>query len=253
MEGNNHYIIQRIMNLRVGTSETASWEETTAYDSLYNFKWKPFSNGIKYDQISTYGVKQLVNHIEGHECLTTKDQLFINMRSYCEKVSPHINVFDLLPLTFILDFKSENVFEQYETFKNIHKLLETNLALDCQEINKKLFNFHIATERKAQNTIKNHYKLLQSAHDHKNIWLLKPTGLNRGRGIHIFTSVEELKQILVENYDVNFFGFSSAQMLKGAISGTQQPRISLNQEPQCPPTVGPAGQAEEGADAQVNA
>lgn len=63
------------------------------------------------------------------------------MRAYCEKTSPHINVFDLLPLTFILDFKSENVFEQYETFKNIHKLLEINIALDCQEINKKLFNF----------------------------------------------------------------------------------------------------------------
>jgi hypothetical protein len=51
---------------------------------------------------------------------------------------------------------------------------------------------------------------MASAHDHKNIWLLKPTGLNRGRGIHIFTSIDELKQILIENYDITFFGFSSA-------------------------------------------
>jgi hypothetical protein len=47
--------------------------------------------------------------------------------------------------------------------------------------------------------------MMRSAHDHKNIWLLKPTGLNRGRGIHIFTTLEELRNILIENYDVNFF------------------------------------------------
>jgi Tubulin-tyrosine ligase family len=47
--------------------------------------------------------------------------------------------------------------------------------------------------------------MMQSAHDHKNIWLLKPTGLNRGRGIHIFTTLEELRNILIDNYDVNFF------------------------------------------------
>lgn len=51
---------------------------------------------------------------------------------------------------------------------------------------------------------------MQSAHDKKNIWLLKPTGLNRGRGIHIFTTLEELKQILIENYDIQWFGGSSS-------------------------------------------
>jgi phosphoribosylamine-glycine ligase len=45
------------------------------------------------------------------------------------------------------------------------------------------------------------------------MWLLKPTGLNRGRGIHIFTTMEELKNILIENYDVNFFGSSTNQSI----------------------------------------
>lgn len=53
---------------------------------------------------------------------------------------------------------------------------------------------------------------MSSAHDHKNIWLLKPTGLNRGRGIHIFTTLDELKQILIDNYDISWFGFSSASI-----------------------------------------
>jgi hypothetical protein len=68
----------------------------------------------------------------------------------------------------------------------VHKLVETNLSADINEINKKLLNYQTATERKAQIALKNPYKMMRSAHDHKNIWLLKPTGLNRGRGIHIF-------------------------------------------------------------------
>ena len=49
-----------------------TWEETTA-THLFNFKWKPTSNGLTYDRLSKYGYKQLVNHIEGHSALTTKD------------------------------------------------------------------------------------------------------------------------------------------------------------------------------------
>jgi hypothetical protein len=37
-------------------------------------------------------------------------------------------------------------------------------------------------------------------HAHKNIWLLKPTGCNRGVGIHIFTSTTELQSILWHQY-----------------------------------------------------
>lgn len=47
---------------------------------------------------------------------------------------------------------------------------------------------------------------MHSAHDHKNMWLLKPTGLNRGRGIHIFRTIDELKAILRDNYDISLFG-----------------------------------------------
>lgn len=32
----------------------------------------------------------------------------------------------------------------------------------------------------------------EAEHKHKNLWLLKPTGLNRGVGIHVFNSVSDL-------------------------------------------------------------
>jgi hypothetical protein len=87
----------------------------------------------------------------------------------------------------------------------VHKLIDNNINLSCNDLNKKLAQFQAASERRAVNQLRNPYKMMQSAHDHKNIWLLKPTGLNRGRGIHIFTTLEELRNILIENYDVNFF------------------------------------------------
>ena len=62
------------------------------------------------------------------------------------------------------------------------------------------------TERKGH-TVKSAYKLLDSLHNHKNIWLLKPTGLNRGRGIHIFQTIDEFKKILKDTYDISNSGY----------------------------------------------
>ena len=33
-----------------------------------------------------------------------------------------------------------------------------------------------------------------------NLWLLKPTGLNRGRGIHVFRDLDILKEIILNDY-----------------------------------------------------
>ena len=140
-----------------------SWEETVPYDSLFNFKWQPWSNGLKYDYLSKYGSKQLVNHIEGHEGITTKDSLFLNLRTYFEK--SNTNVFDVVPLTFILDFKSDFIYEQIDIFRGVHKIIETNIAADISELNKKIQQFQTVNERKGH-MVKNAYKLLPSSHDH---------------------------------------------------------------------------------------
>jgi hypothetical protein len=41
-----------------GETGFTGWEAADDhFDSLYNFKWKPTSNGIKYDLISKHGLK----------------------------------------------------------------------------------------------------------------------------------------------------------------------------------------------------
>ena len=52
------------------------------------------------------------------------------------------------------------------------------------------------------------YKINQAEHQHKNLWLLKPTGMNRGVGIHVFNSVQELQAILWTHYRIYIEGMN---------------------------------------------
>ena len=61
IDGNNSRIIRDCMALR-----DDRWEETSTFDKIFNFKWQPISRGINYDTVSTFGTRQLVNHIKGH-------------------------------------------------------------------------------------------------------------------------------------------------------------------------------------------
>lgn len=79
-QGNNSNVVRKCLLLR-----SEQWEETSHSDKLFNFKWLPLARGILYNQMNAYGVKQLVNHVSGHEQLTTKDKLFENLTFYCEQ------------------------------------------------------------------------------------------------------------------------------------------------------------------------
>lgn len=87
------------------------WQETNT-PHLFNFKWKPTSNGINFERLGKFGYRQLVNHIEGHGALTTKDQLFINMKAYCER--KQLDVYDMIPLTFAVDFSEINHQQRFD-------------------------------------------------------------------------------------------------------------------------------------------
>lgn len=108
------------------------WEETSDFDTLFNFKWHPISKGIKFDIVNTHGTRQLVNHFENHGCFTTKDHLFKNFLSYCE--SKKQNVFEYLPLTFVLEVDSLNYAHDLEKFINYFTFIEKSIENSGLEI-----------------------------------------------------------------------------------------------------------------------
>ncbi len=108
------------------------WEETSNSDKLFNFKWLPFSRGVQYSQMNAFGVKQLVNHINGHEHLTTKDKLFENYTFHCETIKQ--DVFQSLPIQFTLQMDNNQCYQEF------HKFLQLFTAIDreaLQDVNTK--------------------------------------------------------------------------------------------------------------------
>jgi hypothetical protein len=51
MGGNNSKLIKEVLQKR------ENWEETHPFSSLYNFKWKPDSNGLRFDQLNPPNVR----------------------------------------------------------------------------------------------------------------------------------------------------------------------------------------------------
>ena len=83
-------------------------------------------------------------------------------------------------------------------------LFEQNKSLPTSELNRMLH----ALQTKSDKRIKTVGYVGEAEHQHKNLWLLKPTGYNRGIGIHVFNSVDDLKSILWNHYRINVYALN---------------------------------------------
>ncbi len=189
--GNNSGIIRRCFERRMDY-----WKEAPTFSRIFHFKWQPFSKGLIFDQLSL-SQKQIVNHFECHHEVTTKDCLFRNMYVHAE--SKRVNVFDFVPITFLLDVDSESFCADLERFVHCYNILDSAKASANSEeavrtINQKLSQFPIFGEKKIPPHSK--AKLYPTHYAGQNIWILKPTGFNRGRGVSVFETVDRLKTLL---------------------------------------------------------
>jgi len=181
--GNNSHLVRRCIERRT------DWKEVPESCSIFHFKWQPFSKGIYFDQISI-SQKQMINHFEHHHEITTKDLLFRNLLLHLDHSKK--NVFNYVPVTFLLDMDSEDFFTDLERFIYCYNTIKNTNSLKA--INQKLAGFPVLKDKKALTQHK--YKLLDSHFAGGNIWILKPTGFNRGRGVSVFDSIERLKKLL---------------------------------------------------------
>jgi len=159
----------------------------------------------------------MINHLEYHCELTKKSNLFINLQTFSEINKE--NVFNYIPITFYIEVNttSHNVhlstvlqnftclFLALESNKEqigmLHafpeKLLETYKP---SKMSKKLKNFGSLTpsdfgNRGIPQYIK--YSMPLCHFRGHNLWLLKPTSLNRGRGIHVFNNLATLQELIM--------------------------------------------------------
>jgi hypothetical protein len=55
------------------------------------------------------------------------------MKAYCEK--KNIDVFEMVPLTFAVDFREENQAEQFNKILQVISIFEKNISLTSSELN----------------------------------------------------------------------------------------------------------------------
>jgi hypothetical protein len=145
----------------------------------------------------------MVNHFEFHQEITTKDLLFKNLKAYAELNK--INVFDYLPLTFLVDVDSQTYIPDIEKFTRCYEAIQSiieagnksspDYTKQCLKlIDQKLMQLGISKERRMVSHCRP--KIMDSHFAGRNIWILKATGFNRGRGVHVFNTMEKLKSLI---------------------------------------------------------
>lgn len=77
-------------------------------------------------------------------------------------------------------------------------MFEKHITLAPSELNSKLQSI----QQNYDKSLKSPLSIGPSEHQGKNLWLLKPTGFNRGIGIHVFNSLEDLQNILWTHYRI---------------------------------------------------
>ena len=145
----------------------------------------------------------MVNHFEFHHEITTKDLLFKNTKAYAELNK--FNIFDHIPLTFIISVDASSYSSDLGKFAQCFDMIEgitragdrtvPDYCKQCLKlINQKLGQIKLPGERRAVAQCK--AKIVNTNYCGKNIWILKPTGFNRGRGVSVFNSMEKLKNLI---------------------------------------------------------
>ena len=61
-------------------------------------------------------------------------------------------MFDIVPLTIVIDYLKDDVGEKMEMFMNLHKIIEKNIQDDFEEIWKEINNYKTYTDVATQPT-----------------------------------------------------------------------------------------------------
>ncbi|CAK93842.1 unnamed protein product (macronuclear) [Paramecium tetraurelia] len=190
--GNNSELIKRVFDYR------SDWHQTTNI-ARANFRWQQSNHGYKYFKLNWHkSHKELLNHFEFHPEISNKKNLLVNVSAACEILK--LNPFDITPVTFAIDFTDSSVECNISAFYNFYnknapeakQLNKQDAQNKLNEIKKKL---RIAPSKEKKQL---EFQMRDTFTGPDYLWLLKPTGLNRGRGIHVFQDIDNLIDLLID-------------------------------------------------------
>ena len=184
--GNNSKLIEKVMKYRSDV-----WEKVPISNYKFcDFIWAPLISQIDFK--SNQYIYQFVNHIQFNEEISNKMRLYANLLKHCEKKK--IDVYKIFPFTICLTLTHHSFDEQLENFKLLFK--EINKYTPKSDIIfASLFNALLNRTIGCSQTI----NIPKTFNSGKNMWIIKPVNLNRGRCIKVLNDLDmilkEMKSI----------------------------------------------------------
>ena len=133
------------------------------------------------DAVRKVGSKQFFNRVDGLECINRKDQMYIDLRCYCEREG--LDLHSMTPPTFIVSAGKAS--SEYNRFARICK------AMDADKFRKS--SGTIKMDDRRGNVIGS-----TSTTGTSNVWIVKPALLNNGKGIQIGNCFQRVNKHLCE-------------------------------------------------------
>jgi len=158
-----------------------------------DFIWSPLPNVIDFNHCSEKRI--YVNHLEFHSNLSNKLNLYYNLIRYCE--SKKINLFDYFPFTICLSLSQNNFNTQLENFKKFcEELPSFTPKSDVKYVER--FNILLSKRTGETQTI----NIPQTYNTGRNMWIIKPINLNRGRCIQVLNDTNTIVEYLLKIQDM---------------------------------------------------
>ena len=177
--GNNSKLIETVMEHR-----KQDWEKVPiTYSGFCDLVWAPLSCTINFQNCESK--HQYVNHIEFNNEISNKMRLYANLLRHCEEKK--IDAFSIFPFTITLQVSHRSFNEQLGNFEKLYK----NINSYTPKSNKKFSEmFNVILSKKIGST--QNINIPETFNDGKNLWIIKPVNLNRGRFITVDNNLKNL-------------------------------------------------------------
>lgn len=219
--GNNHEMIQRIILNRTWWKLVPQLSTKAKMKGLHptvptHFFWRMMVNNFDFQPLSStnggFLMKQSINRFSHSEEISDKDNLFRNLWFLCQRQP--FDLFACVPLTYSFRMHEVQFEKDLQQFCRVFIANERGIAPKDVPVlfvakDDKLkedvpvyhdFGFQFPKRsysgRKFQNAEYNQIKRNPNFFHEKNLWILKPSWCDRGKGVEIFKTLDELGKFL---------------------------------------------------------
>jgi hypothetical protein len=185
------------------------WKPRKSKHDPIHFAWGP---RMDFHKLGT-----LCSRIEGNEEVNSKDNLFRNLWFYCTQYN--LPLYRIVPVTFSFRLNESVFSSDLQNFAKIFLSQELKTSVPSlvpvetfsdrfNRTHQVYFDFEILTYTRPPPLLYSASRFLNPRAElintsryptlfaGENIWMIKPSGMSRGRGLELFSKLEELKKFM---------------------------------------------------------